>query len=83
MPELNDDTRWKIAGINHMAWLLEIEDKAGNDLYPALKKRFNEVKPEKDLVRLDIMNRFGYYNTESSEMSCFAKQDDISAKTPV
>ena len=24
----------KIAGINHMAWLLELKDKDGNDLYP-------------------------------------------------
>ena len=67
MPELNDNVSWKIAGINHMAWLLEIKDKGGKDLYPALKKRFNEVKPKDDLVRLDMMNRFGYYNTESSE----------------
>lgn len=28
-----------IAGINHMAWLLEIRDKDGNDLYPEIKKR--------------------------------------------
>ena len=69
MPELNDNTSWKIAGINHMAWLLELKSKDGADLYPALKKRFNEVKPAHDLVRLDIMNRFGYYNTESSEHS--------------
>lgn len=27
-----------IAGINHMAWLLEIRDKDGNDLYPEIKK---------------------------------------------
>lgn len=66
MPELKD-TDWKIAGINHMAWLLEIKDKAGNDLYPAIKAKFNEVRPANDLVRLDMMNRFGYYNTESSE----------------
>jgi alpha-galactosidase len=66
MPELND-AKWKIAGINHMAWLLELTDKDGNDLYPALKKKFNEVRPNNDLVRLDMMNRFGYYNTESSE----------------
>ncbi len=66
MPELNDAV-WKIAGINHMAWLLELKDKDGNDLYPALKKKFNEVKPDGDLVRLDMMNHFGYYNTESSE----------------
>ena len=67
MPELNDNVSWNIAGINHMAWLLDIKDKNGVDLYPALKKRFNEVRPPHDLVRLDMMNRFGYYNTESSE----------------
>lgn len=66
MPELNDAS-WKIAGINHMAWLLELKDRDGNDLYPAMKKKFNEVRPKQDLVRLDIMNHFGYYNTESSE----------------
>lgn len=66
MPELND-AKWKIAGINHMAWLLELKDKDGNDLYPAMKKKFNEVRPDWDLVRLDMMNHFGYYNTESSE----------------
>ncbi len=25
-----------IAGINHMAWLLEIRDRDGNDLYPEI-----------------------------------------------
>ena len=67
MPELDDNTAYRIAGINHMSWLLEIKDKNGKDLYPLLKKRFNEVQPGNDLVRLDILNRFGYYNTESSE----------------
>ena len=66
MPEL-EGTKFTLAGINHMCWLLSLEDKDGNDLYPALKARFNEVKPKNDLVRLEIMNRFGYYNTESSE----------------
>ncbi len=27
-----------IAGINHMAWLLECKDKDGNDLYPMIKR---------------------------------------------
>ena len=27
-----------IAGINHMAWLLEIKDKEGNDLIPRLER---------------------------------------------
>ena len=30
-----------IAGINHMAWLLEIHDKDGNDLYPEMIEEFN------------------------------------------
>ena len=28
-----------IAGINHQAWLLEIRDREGNDLYPEIKRR--------------------------------------------
>ena len=60
----------KIAGINHMAWLLEIKDKDGNDLYPEIKKRAKEKsKNEKhyDMVRYDYMDKLGYYCTESSE----------------
>lgn len=66
LPQLND-ARYTLAGINHMCWLLTLQDKDGNDLYPIFKEKFNEVKPAHDLVRLEIMNRFGYYNTESSE----------------
>ena len=66
LQELND-AKFTLAGINHMCWLLTLQDKDGNDLYPLFKKRFNEVQPEWDLVRLEMMNRFGYYNTESSE----------------
>ena len=32
MPYEEDNVRAKIAGINHMAWLLEITDRSGNDL---------------------------------------------------
>ena len=66
MPEL-ENANFTLAGINHMCWLLSLQDKDGKDLYPALKERFNQVKPKNDLVRLEMMNRFGYYNTESSE----------------
>ena len=31
-----------IAGINHMAWLLDIHDKNGVDLYPEIRKRAEE-----------------------------------------
>jgi len=61
----------KICGINHQAWLLELTDKDGNDLYQEVKKRSLSGKYIKemqwDLVRLEIMQRFGYYVTESSE----------------
>ena len=66
LAQLNE-AKYTLAGINHMCWLLTLQDKNGNDLYPLFKEKFNEVKPANDLVRLEIMNRFGYYNTESSE----------------
>ncbi|MBO2516165.1 MAG: alpha-glucosidase/alpha-galactosidase [Clostridiales bacterium] len=59
-----------IAGINHMAWLLSIRDKEGNDLYPEIKRRAAEKIMEPDYwnkVRLDYIRNFGYYCTESSE----------------
>ncbi|MDR0406349.1 MAG: alpha-glucosidase/alpha-galactosidase [Clostridiales bacterium] len=58
----------KIAGINHMGWLLEVRDKDGNDLYPEIKKRAAErTEKHTDMVRYEIMKSFGYYVTESSE----------------
>ncbi len=69
-----DGCRWEIAGINHMAWLLRIEDRDGTDLYPEIKRRAAaqfagtaSYPCLDDLVRLDLMLRFGYYITESSE----------------
>jgi alpha-galactosidase len=59
--------RWKIAGINHMAWLLEVT-RDGVDLYPEIKRRAAERPgPHDDMVRYEIMRRFGCYVTESSE----------------
>ena len=60
----------KIAGINHMAWLLEITDKDGNDLYPEIKRRAKEKNAGDkhwDMVRYDYIDKLGYYCTESSE----------------
>lgn len=57
----------KIAGINHQAWLLEVS-KDGVDLYPEIKKRsLEQGAPEWDRVRHEMMHKFGYYITESSE----------------
>ena len=68
--EYDDRVQWKIAGINHQAWLLEVT-KDGRDLYPEIKARALEKNREKhgDMVRLELMRRFGYYVTESSEHS--------------
>lgn len=60
----------KIAGINHMGWLLEITDMQGNDLYPEIRARaakMNETEKHNDMVRFDYIKRLGYYCTESSE----------------
>lgn len=59
-----------IAGINHMAWLLEIRDKDGMDLYPEIKKRAllkNSKEKHHDMIRYEYMKHLGYYCTESSE----------------
>ncbi len=62
-----ENLQWKIAGINHMAWLLEIT-RDGKDLYPEIKeKAWQRPTPHDDQVRYEIMKRFGYYVTESSE----------------
>lgn len=65
--EYDDTVQYKIAGINHQAWLLEIS-KNGEDLYPEIKRRCAQITEKHgDMVRLEIMKRFGYYVTESSE----------------
>ena len=59
-----------IAGINHMAWLLEVKDVHGNDLYPEIARRAkakNAAEKHGDMVRFDYIDKLGYYCTESSE----------------
>jgi alpha-galactosidase len=75
LPELDMEDKLEgrrefIAGINHMAWLLEIRDKDGNDLYPEIRRKAvekNAAGPHKDMVRFEYIHRLGYYCTESSE----------------
>lgn len=77
-----------IAGINHMAWLLEIKDKDGNDLYPEIKSRLeknNYMLDDKDCydkVRLEYIRNFGYYCTESSEHNSEYNMFYIKSKYP-
>lgn len=74
-----------IAGINHMAWLLEIKDKNGVDLYPEIKSKVDEyiANPDtKDKVRMDYIRNFGYYCTESSEHNAEYNPFYIKSKYP-
>ena len=63
-----NEVNYTCAGINHMAFYLTLEHN-GEDLYPRIfeKVASGDYLPEWDKVRLDMMLRFGYYITESSE----------------
>ena len=75
-PERLAGLKTRIAGINHMAWLLEISEN-GKDLYPEIRKcaakklkewrKAPKEKKSHNMIRLEMMLRFGYYVTESSE----------------
>ena len=80
-----------IAGINHMAWLLELKDANGVDIYPEIRRRAKLVfdgdpelyeKAKHDLVRLDYVRRLGYYCTESSEHNSEYNPYYIKSKYP-
>ena len=67
--------RWTIAGINHMAWLLDVRD-GQTDIYPEIKRRAadkNRLAGEDpslrhdNMVRYELLRYFGHYVTESSE----------------
>ncbi len=82
------EVNYKVAGINHMAWILEFE-KNGEDLYPLLFKAMNNEKIwEKDAVRFEILKNFSYFVTESSEHNAeyvpyFIKDPDIIKKLKI
>lgn len=64
--EVKGKITYKVAGINHMGWLLDVRED-GKDIYPEIKELSLTKAPADDLVRHEIMRRFGYYVTESSE----------------
>lgn len=83
MSDRLEGRRELIAGINHMAWLLEIYDREGNDLYPEIRRRAKEKNAREkhwDMVRFDYIEKLGYYCTESSEhnaeYNCFYLKPD-------
>ncbi len=74
-----------IAGINHMAWLLKIEDKNGVDLYPEIKSKIDAIidgPAHSNKIRLDYIRNFGYYCTESSEHNAEYNMFYIKSKYP-
>ena len=73
-----------IAGINHMAWLLDVRGEGGVDLYPEIKARAKKKNLEKhnDMVRFDYIEKLGYYCTESSEHNAEYNPFYIKARYP-
>ncbi|PWJ51080.1 alpha-glucosidase/alpha-galactosidase [Faecalicatena contorta] len=74
-----------IAGINHMAWLLDIRDKDGQDMYPQIRKMAaakNAGMKHDDMVRFEYINNLGYYCTESSEHNAEYNNFFIKSKYP-
>lgn len=45
----HDGIEERIAGINHMAWLLEVK-KDGTDLYPEIKRRAKEKTKKQSIM---------------------------------
>jgi len=88
-----EDVSYWVAGINHMAWFLELK-LHGEDAYPLLRKRFEDPgaysRPDAhwagaDIVRAEIFKAFGYFNTESSQhmseyVPYFRKRPDLLEK---
>jgi alpha-galactosidase len=62
-----EDLQWLAAGINHMAWLLQLSVN-GEDQYPRLLARsYDREWFRQDPVRFDLLQRLGYFVTESSK----------------
>jgi alpha-galactosidase len=58
---------YRCAGINHLAFYLSLE-RRGEDLYPALRDFLEAGRyPAHERVRFEVLRRFGYFVTESSE----------------
>ena len=62
-----DEVVYHCAGINHLAFYLRLEH-LGRDLYPDLRQLLADERfPAHERVRFEVLRRFGYFVTESSE----------------
>jgi len=84
----DDRVRYRVAGINHMAWFLDYTVD-GQDAYPRLWAAAETTEiAARDPVRFEMMRRLGYFVTESSEhmaeyVPYFIKRDDLIARFAV
>jgi alpha-galactosidase len=62
-----DSLAWQAAGINHMTWVLSLS-AGGHDLYPQLREfaRNADLDNHDDAVRLELLQKFAYFPSESS-----------------
>jgi alpha-galactosidase len=59
------DITYRVAGINHLAWFLEIK-RGTEDLYPLIRATLADpAQRHGEEVRYEIMRQFGYFCTES------------------
>ena len=78
----HEELAYNGAGINHIVWLTRLEHD-GEDAYPRLFAAMED--PEiyaKDKVRFELMRRFGFFVTESSEHNAeytpyFLRDDEL------
>jgi alpha-galactosidase len=62
-----EEVDYLVAGINHLAFFLRFE-RGGEDLYPEVQRVIDEGRvPAWNRVRYDLLQRFGFFVTESSE----------------
>ncbi len=61
-----EELAYRAAGINHMNFYLKLEHR-GKDAYPRLRRAMRRPEVwERDPVRFEVMNRLGYFVSESS-----------------
>jgi alpha-galactosidase len=86
-----DQVRYRVAGINHQAWVLEYQLRDGTDLYPKIRQTLpnypicNLAESEGETVRIEMLKHLGYFVTESSGHNSeynpwFRKRDDLIKK---
>ena len=59
------------AGLNHFTWILSVHDRrTGEDLYPLLRKRFFELKPEFEPLTREMFSAFGLFPVPGDTHLC-------------